>query len=255
MLGAGGRMGRAVASELAREGAAGILAAACDRPGSDAVGREIAPGVRVGDDLAEALAACDVYIDFTSPEATRRAAREASARGVAAVIGTTGLSAEAEAALAELAVAAPVLQAPNFSLGVNLVLELAESAARALGHEFDLEIVEAHHRHKRDAPSGTARALAEAVAAGRGLDAGEASLGGRQGDVGARPRDEIGVHALRGGSVVGDHTAHFLGPSERVEITHRAESRQIFAAGAVKAALWLAQRPAGRYAMRDVLGL
>lgn len=255
VLGAGGRMGRAVAAELAREGAPAALAAACERPGSPAVGEEIAPGVAVGDDLGAALAACDVYIDFTGPAATATAAREAARVGAGAVVGTTGLGDDAEDALAALAAAAPVLVAPNFSLGVNLILELAESAARALGSDFDLEIVEAHHRHKRDAPSGTARALAGAVAAGRGLRADEAARGGREGDVGPRPREEIGVHAVRGGSVVGEHTAHFLGEGERVEIAHRAESRGIFAAGAVRAAAWLAGRPPGRYGMRDVLGL
>ena len=254
MLGAGGRMGRAVIAELSASGS-GALAAACDRPGGDAIGTEAAPGITIGADLAAALEGCDAYIDFTTPEATATAARQAATRRVAAVVGTTGLGDDAEAALAELSEVAPVLVAPNFSLGVNLLLGLAEKAARALGPDFDLEVVEAHHRHKRDAPSGTARALAEALAAGRGLNAVEASIGGREGDVGPRTRDEIGVMALRGGSVVGEHTAYFLGEGERIEISHRAESRSIFAAGAVKAALWAAGKPAGRYGMRDVLGL
>jgi 4-hydroxy-tetrahydrodipicolinate reductase len=253
VIGAGGRMGRAVIGELVAGG--GVLAAACDRPGSEAIGEEVAPGVVIGDDVARALAEADVYIDFTSPEATTAAARAAAARGVAAVVGTTGLDEAAEAALTGLARVAPVVVAPNFSLGVNLLLGLAELAARALGPAFDLEVVEAHHRHKRDAPSGTAKALAAALAKGRGLEVEKASVCGREGEVGARKGDEIGVMALRGGSVVGDHTAYFFGPDERVEITHRAESRRIFAAGAVKAASWAAARPAGRYSMRDVLGL
>jgi 4-hydroxy-tetrahydrodipicolinate reductase len=254
VLGAGGRMGRAVIEELAAASGA-ELATACDRPGSAAIGEEVAPGVVVGDEVAGALAAAEVYIDFTTPAATAQSARAARARGVAAVVGTTGLDEEAEAALAELSAVAPVLVAPNFSLGVNLVLGLAELAARALGPAFDLEVVEAHHRHKRDAPSGTAKALAAALAKGRGLDPDQASLCGREGEIGARQDGEIGVMALRGGSVVGDHTAYFFGPDERVEITHRAESRRIFAAGAVRAALWVAGQKPGRYGMRDVLGL
>jgi 4-hydroxy-tetrahydrodipicolinate reductase len=174
---------------------------------------------------------------------------------VAAVVGTTGLDADAEEALAALAVVAPVLQAPNFSLGVNLLLALVEQSARALGPEYAAEVVEIHHRGKRDAPSGTAIAIGKAMAAGRGLDWEAVRRYSRDGLVGERHPDEIGVVAVRGGDVIGDHTAYFLGDSERIEITHRAATRAVFAAGALRAARWLAGKPPGAYSMRDVLGL
>jgi len=229
------------------------VAAAIDHPSSPLVGQAVA-GAQVTGDLA-ALRGCDVYVDFTTPESTEAAARAAAEHRVAAVIGTTGLGRGSEQAVATLAEVAPVLVAANFSLGVNLMLVLAETAARALGGGFDLEIVEAHHRHKRDAPSGTALALARALAAGRGVELETVLTTARSGDIGARPEGEIGVVAVRGGDVIGDHTAFFLGEGERLELTHRAGSRDLFAAGALRAAAWLAGRPAGRYTMRDVLGL
>jgi 4-hydroxy-tetrahydrodipicolinate reductase len=233
------------------------VVAAVDAPGSEIIGSEVCAGVVATDDLAASLARADVYIDFTTPAATRQAAEQAAkqayGRGVAAVIGTTGLDAGAEAAIARLSERAPVLVAANFSLGVNVLLGLAERAARALGPAFDIEVVDIHHRHKRDAPSGTALALAGALNRGRG---GALALRlERQGEVGARPENELGVVALRGGDVAGEHTAYFLGPGERLEITHRAGSRAIFAAGALRAAAWLAGKPAGRYSMSQVLGL
>ena len=258
VLGPAGRMGRMVI-ELAQEREDIAVTAAVARPGSAIVGTRITPAVTVTDDLHAALAKVDAYIDFSTPAATSAAARVAATHGVAGVVGTTGLEAAAEAALDALAERAPVVWAPNFSLGVNVLLGLAERAARALGPDFDLEIVEMHHRHKRDAPSGTAVALADALARGRAGDADEAGRlprrHGRTGDVGPRPADEIGVLAVRGGDVVGEHTAYLLGPQERIEIAHRAGSRAIFAAGALRAACWAAGKPAGRYQMRDVLGL
>lgn len=265
VLGPAGRMGRMVI-ELARERDDIAVTAAVARPGSALVGTRIAleggleggSGVTVTDDLDAALAGADAYIDFSTPAATTAAARVAATHRVAGIVGTTGLDAAAEAALDALAERAPVVWAPNFSLGVNVLLGLAERAARALGPDFDLEIVEIHHRHKRDAPSGTAVALADALARGRAGAEEAARLPrrhGRTGDVGPRPADEIGVLAVRGGDVVGEHTAYLLGPQERIEISHRAGSRAIFAAGALRAACWAAGKPAGRYQMRDVLGL
>lgn len=246
-------MGKLVIDEILTRTDARLVAA-IDRPDSEAIGATVAPGIVVGSDLGAGLAGADVYIDFTTPEATRAAAEQALALGdVAAVIGTTGLDAEAEATIARLSERAPVLQAANFSLGVNVLLGLAEQAARALGSGFDIEVVEMHHKHKRDAPSGTALALAAAL--DRGRDHSLQNRLTRAGDVGPRGPEEIGVMAVRGGDVAGEHTAYFLGASERLELTHRAGSRAIFARGAVHAATWLAGRDARRYSMRDVLGL
>ena len=263
--GAAGKMGRMVIEALAgdrarrehdQERAAEVcLVAAVERPGHPDVGRAAAPGVPIGDDLEAALARADVYIDFTAPAATALAVALAARRDVAAVIGTTGLDAAARAAVEAAATRVPVVLAPNFSLGVNLLLGLAEQAARALGPEFDLEIVELHHRAKRDAPSGTAIALGEALARGRGARWDEVKRQSREGDVGPRPAGEIGAVAVRGGDVVGEHTAYFLGPAERIELTHRATSRAVFARGAVRAAAWVVGKPPGLYAMKDVLGL
>ncbi len=229
--------------------------AAIDCPDSPLIGQVLADGVVVTSNLEAGLSGCAVYIDFTTPEASAAAARAARNAGVAAVVGTTGLGPQAQSELDWLAERAPVLVAANFSLGVNLLLVLAESAARALGPEFDFEVVEMHHRHKRDAPSGTALALAQALAAGRGQKADPLLRTSRTGEVGARPSGEIGVLAVRGGEMIGEHTAYLIGDSERIEISHRAASRDLFAAGALRAALWMAGRSPGRYAMRDVLGL
>lgn len=230
--------------------------AAIDRPDSPLIGQVLDDGVVVTSSLETGLSGCDVYVDFTTPDACSQAARAAlQTGGVAAVIGTTGLDADALGAIERLAARAPVLVAANFSLGVNLVIALAETAARALGPEFDFEVVELHHRHKRDAPSGTALALAGALAAGRDQRLADVLRTSRSGEVGPRAPGEIGVVALRGGEIVGEHTALLVGDSERIELTHRAGSRDLFAAGAIRAATWLAGRPPGHYAMRDVLGL
>jgi 4-hydroxy-tetrahydrodipicolinate reductase len=231
------------------------ITAAVDRPDAGGLGMPVANGVTAGADLGSGLDAADVYIDFTSPAATRAAAQTAHGRRRAAVIGTTGLSAGDEAVIGQLAAVAPVVVAANFSLGVNLLLGLVQQAARALGPDWDAEIVEAHHRAKRDAPSGTALMIAHAIAAGHGSNYDEVKRHTRDGDVGARPRGEIGVASVRGGDVVGEHTATFFGPAERIEISHRASSRAIFAAGALRAAAWVVGKPPGRYDMLDVLGL
>jgi len=251
--GAAGRMGRMLVDAIAAAPGL-VLAAATERKGSSELG-QVLDGVTIGDDFGAALSGADVYIDFTAPDATAAHVTAAANRRVAGVIGTTGLSAEARAALMHAGATIPIVVSPNFSLGVNLLCGLVEQAAHALGDDFDLEIVEIHHRAKRDAPSGTAIAIAEAMARGRGLDFASARRFAREGDVGPRRTTEIGVVALRGGDVVGDHTAHFLGPNERIEIAHRAGSRAVFARGAVRAAAWVVKQPPGVYSMRDVLGL
>jgi 4-hydroxy-tetrahydrodipicolinate reductase len=207
-----------------------------------------------GDELAPAFAACDVYIDFTTPDSTRAAAELAAARGVPAVIGTTGLGADAARAIATLAEHAPVIVSANFSLGVNLLLGLARTASHALGPEWDAEVVETHHKLKRDAPSGTALAIARAIAAGRGVDYDTVKRHARDGDIGPRPAGEIGVSSVRGGDVIGEHVAYFFTGAERIELAHRATSRSIFAVGALRAAAWLVGKPPGSYTMQSVLG-
>jgi len=249
VLGPSGRMGRAVI-----EAANGMtLTGAVDRGDAEGVGREVVPGVRATSDIGAALDACDVYIDFTTPASTRGAAIAATPRRRAAVIGTTGLSAADDEAIAALAQVAPVVVAANFSVGVNLLLGLVKQAARALP-DWDAEVVETHHKMKRDAPSGTALAIARSIAAGRGVDYDRVKRHSRDGDIGPRPAGEIGVSTVRGGDVVGEHVAYFFGAAERIEIAHRATSRGIFAAGAVRAAAWVVGKPPGRYDMLDVLG-
>ena len=196
----------------------------------------------------------EAVIDFSFHSAVPAFVAKAAEEGLAYVLGTTGLSAEEQQAVDAAAKRIPVVQSGNYSLGVNLLLNLVKTAAKVLGPEYDVEVVEMHHRHKKDAPSGTALMLAKAAAAGRGVDFDAAAVYGRKGIVGERPEGEIAVHALRGGSVVGDHTVMFAGEVERVELTHRAQSREAFAAGALKAAQWAAGRQPGIYTMRDVLG-
>lgn len=254
ILGPSGRMGRALLDAAAGRDDVRI-ASVVDRPDAPGLGSQVAGGVTATADLDAGLAGCDVYIDFTSPAATRATAAAAARHRRAAVIGTTGLGPADEAAIAELARLAPVVVAANFSLGVNLLLGLARHAARALGPEWDAEVIEAHHHHKRDAPSGTALAIAKAIAAGRGDDYERVKRHSRDGDVGPRPRGEIGVQSVRGGDVVGEHTAFFFGAGERIEISHRATNRGIFAIGALRAAAWVVGQAPGRYDMLDVLGL
>ena len=199
-------------------------------------------------------AGTEAVIDFSFHSAVPAFVAKAAEEGLAYVLGTTGLSAEEQQAVDAAAKRIPVVQSGNYSLGVNLLLNLVKTAAKVLGPEYDVEVVEMHHRHKKDAPSGTALMLAKAAAAGRGVDFDAAAVYGRKGIVGERPEGEIAVHALRGGSVVGDHTVMFAGEVERVELTHRAQSREAFAAGALKAAQWAAGHQPGIYTMRDVLG-
>lgn len=193
-------------------------------------------------------------VDFSFHAAVPAAIAKAAEKGVPYVIGTTGLTAEEQKAVDEAAKKIPVVQSGNYSLGVNLLLELVRKAAEVLGPEYDVEVTEMHHRHKKDAPSGTALMLAKSVAAGRGVDFGANAVYGRHGEPGERPVGEIAIHALRGGSVVGDHTVMFAGDVERVELTHRAQSREAFAAGALRAVVWAERKSPGIYTMRNVLG-
>lgn len=212
-------------------------------------------GVKVVGHLSEALDDFDVLIDFTAPQATLENAALCAEHGKALVVGTTGFTPEEEAALLAHGACLPMCKAANFSTGVNVCLNLLEKAAEILGDDYDVEVYEAHHRHKVDAPSGTALAMGESVAKGLGRNLREVAIYGREGQTGARDRETIGFATVRGGDVVGDHTVMFLGDGERVEITHKASSRMSFARGAVRAATWLAGQPPGHYEMRDVLNL
>lgn len=254
VLGPSGRMGRAVIEATAGRTDV-VVASAVDKPGAPGLGAAVVPGVIATDDLRAGLAAADVYVDFTTPASTTAAAKLARELKKPAVIATTGLSPAEEDAVSALAEVAPIVVAANFSTGVNLLLGLVQQVARALGTEWDAEVVEAHHRAKRDAPSGTALMIAKAIAAGHGSDYDAVKRHARDGDIGPRPRGEIGVSTVRGGDVIGEHTAYFYGPAERIEITHRAGSRAIFAAGALRAAAWAVGKPPGRYDMLAVLGL
>jgi len=247
-------MGQHVIAQIRERPEQFRLAAAVEHAGHEDIGNDVG-GIALTADLSAAMAEADVYVDFSVPQGTLAAAKAALEPATGAVIGTTGLDTETAAAIDALATRAPVLVAPNFSLGVNLLLVLAEQAAAALGDDYDLEVVEAHHRHKRDAPSGTAIAIADALARGRGWELDDVKRYTRDGDVGPRPDQQIGVSTVRGGDVAGEHTAFFFGDAERIELTHRAGSRSIFAAGALRAAGWLAGKPPGHYSMRDVLGL
>ncbi len=254
ILGPSGRMGQAlIAAAAARQDV--HVAGALDRADSAEQGKEVAPGVTVTALIDAALKAAPVYVDFTTVASTMAVAQAARARRIAAVIGTTGLGAAAEESLDALAEVAPVVVSPNFSVGVNLMLGLVAQAARALGPSWDTEIVELHHKGKRDAPSGTAIGIARAIATARGQELAKVGRYSRDGDIGPRPEGEIGVVAVRGGDVVGEHTAYFLGPGERVEVSHRATDRSIFAHGALHAAAWVVGKPPGRYDMLDVLGM
>ena len=265
IVGAAGRMGRMVVAEvLSTDGAE--LAGGTEQPGSDWIGQDVAAlagmgagaeavGLTVGDDAGALFQASDGVIDFTQPAATAEHAGLAGENGRALIVGTTGLEAEHMDALGKAAKKAVVVQAANMSVGVNLLLGLTEQVAGALGDDYDIEIFEMHHRHKVDAPSGTALALGQAAAAGRGVDLNRVSRRGRDGNTGPRNPGDIGFAVLRGGDVAGDHTVIFAGDGERIELTHKAGNRSVFARGAVLAALWTAGQKPGLYSMRDVLGL
>jgi 4-hydroxy-tetrahydrodipicolinate reductase len=238
------------------------LVGAVDREGADVQGQDAgllagasATGVMVSDDPLPALANTDVLLDFTAPPATLAYADLAAQARIVHIVGTTGLGPESEEPLKAAARHCRIVRSGNFSLGVNLLAGLLRRAAAVLGPDYDIEIVEMHHRHKVDAPSGTALLLGRAAAQGRGIDLADHSVRVRDGHTGARPPGAIGFATLRGGSVVGDHVAILAGEGERIELAHRAESRDIFARGAIRAALWAFDKKPGLYDMADVLGL
>lgn len=237
LLGAKGRMGQAIASAA---------------PKADV---EIAAGLDLGDEIGKEIENCDIVIDFSHPNTSAELSRACGKSKKPAVIGTTGHSKEERAAIEELAQAVAVVLSPNFSVGVNALFWLTRKAAEMLGDDFDLEIEEMHHRLKKDAPSGTAKKLAEILCEVRDLDYAKNVRHGREGLIGERPEKEIGVHSIRGGDVVGDHTVTFAGAGERLELSHKAASRETFALGALRAARWIVGKSPGLYSMEDVLGL
>jgi 4-hydroxy-tetrahydrodipicolinate reductase len=264
IAGAGGRMGQAlIEAALATPDA--VLAAALDLAGSPALGRDAGErfgrttGIVVGAEVPAALRGADVLVDFTRPEGTLAHLAACAAAGVGAVVGTTGLNDAQKADLAAYAKSVPIVFAANMSVGVVVLLSLVEQAAAKLGPGYDVEVVEMHHRHKVDAPSGTALQLGEAAAAGSGRRLSDCAVYAREGHTGERVPGTIGFASLRGGDVVGEHTVVFAGTGERVELSHRATSRQNFAGGALRAAVFVAAKRAagqpGLYDMRDVLGL
>ena len=238
LVGANGRMGQTVQS---------VAASSTDT--------RVTETVEIGDPIADRIGNCDVVIDFSQADAIEMVLAPCVSHGKPLVVGTTGHSATQLQMLEAAAAKVPVLIAPNFSVGVNVLFWLTRKAAELLGGNFDLEIVEAHHRLKTDSPSGTAKRLAQILCKVRGLNYEEHVAHGRKGMVGERRTEEIGMHAIRGGDIVGDHTVIFSGRGERLELTHKASSRETFAAGALRAARWIVKKPAGRYSMEDVLGL
>ncbi|MGQ9724606.1 MAG: 4-hydroxy-tetrahydrodipicolinate reductase [Tepidimonas sp.] len=260
IAGASGRMGRAlIEAVLAADDC--VLSAALDRPDSPALGQDAAAfmgqsaGVVIGADLDAALAVSDVLIDFTRPDGTMAHLAACQRHGTALVIGTTGFSEAHKAAIAEAAQRIPIVMAPNMSVGVNVTLKLLEVATRALSTGYDIEIVEAHHRHKVDAPSGTALRMGEVIAAALGRDLKDCAVYERVGHTGERNPNTIGFATVRGGDVVGDHTVMFLGTGERIEIAHKSSSRATYAQGSLRAVRFLAGRRSGLFDMADVLGL
>lgn len=261
VAGAAGRMGKRIAA-LATEQEGLELTGAFEKKGHPEVGKDagdvvgVGPlGIKVADNIGDALGNADVVIDFTSPDSTLKNIQAAAGAGKGIIIGTTGLSEEDVSTIKGLAGKIPCVLASNMSLGVNLLLKVLGDIARALGDDYDVEIIEAHHRLKKDAPSGTALAMARAVAEALGRDLDAHAVYARKGMIGERKEKEIGIQTIRAGDIVGEHTVIFGGIGERVEVTHRVSSRDTFARGALRAALWLKGKPAGFYDMQDVLGL
>ena len=260
IAGSGGRMGRALIEAVLKTPDAAI-AAALEQRGDANVGKDAGEllgepcGVVISDDAQRALSGCDVLIDFTRPEGTLAHLAVCRTLGVKLVIGTTGFDQKQKDEIAEASRRIAIAMAPNFSVGVNVTFKLLEVAARSLNEGFDVEIVEAHHRHKVDAPSGTALRMGEIVASALSRDLKQSAIYGREGVTGERKSETIGFSTIRGGDVVGDHTVMFLGTGERIEITHRSNSRATYAQGAVRSARYLMNKQSGLYDMQDVLGL
>ena len=261
VIGAGGRMGRMLI-EAVQDNSKTTLNAAIERQGSSLVGADAGEVAAIGrlevkivDDLKTVINDIDVLIDFSLPDATEQNMQICAAHNVAMVIGTTGFNEQQEQVLAKASEQIAIVYAGNYSTGVNLSLKLFGMAAKAFGKDADVEVIEAHHKHKIDAPSGTAYMMAEAVAEARGQNLKDVAIYGREGQTGEREAGTIGIHAIRGGEIIGDHTVMFIADGEVVEITHRARARMTFAAGAVRAATWVIQQQVGQYNMQDVLGL
>ncbi|MGP4862987.1 4-hydroxy-tetrahydrodipicolinate reductase [Psychrobacter piscatorii] len=261
VIGAGGRMGRMLI-EAVQNNAKTTLNAAIERQGSSLVGADAGEVAAIGrlevqivDELEAVINDIDVLIDFSLPDATEKNMQVCAEHNVAMVIGTTGFNEAQEQVLAKASEKIAIVYAGNYSTGVNLSLKLLGMAAKAFGNDADVEIIEAHHKHKIDAPSGTAYMMAEAVAEARGQNLKDVAIYGREGQTGERESGTIGIHAVRGGEIVGDHTVMFIADGEVVEITHRARERMTFAAGAVRAATWVTEQAVGQYNMQDVLGL
>ena len=261
VIGAGGRMGRMLI-EAVQDNSKTILNAAIERQGSSLVGADAGEVAAIGrlevqivDDLKVVINDIDVLIDFSLPDATEQNMQICAANNVAMVIGTTGFNEQQEQVLAKASEKIAIVYAGNYSTGVNLSLKLLGMAAKAFGEDADVEVIEAHHKHKIDAPSGTAYMMAEAVAEARGQNLKDVAVYGREGQTGERKAGTIGIHAIRGGEIIGDHTVMFIADGEVVEITHRARARMTFAAGAVRAAIWVIKQEVGQYNMQDVLGL
>lgn len=261
IVGASGRMGRCLIESVLARPQDMRLHAALDQPGSAGIGQDAGLlvgqpcGVVISSELDAALDGADVLIDFTRPEGTLAHLQACVAHKVNMVIGTTGFDAAGKAAIERAAEQIGIVFAPNFSVGVNLTFKLLDIAARVLSEGYDIEVIEAHHRHKVDAPSGTALRMGEVLANALGRDLEQCAVYGREGVTGARDPSTIGFATVRGGDIVGDHTALFAALGERVEITHKASSRSTFSNGAVRAAHWLADRRSGLFSMQDVLGL
>ena len=258
ITGACGRMGKMIRDSILES--IGIrVVGGTEAKGHKCIGKEIeveeGNKIKISDDLSKIINSCDVVIDFTSPEATIANLEICRKNKKAIVIGTTGLNEEQKNKISDSAKSIPVVFSPNMSVGVNLVFDLVKKMSKVLGSEYDIEIYEAHHRFKKDAPSGTALKIAEIIAESLGRDLNKDGVYGRKGIVGERKKEEIGIHSIRAGDIVGDHTILFSAPGERIELTHRAHSRETFARGAVKAAMFVVDKKNGLFDMLDVLGI
>ena len=261
IIGVGGKMGRSIFTTLNNDEDISIVGAA-ELPGHQFAGKDLGEvmgvannGVEVFDNIYDAAGDSDIIVDFTAPESTISNAEYASNNNKSIVIGTTGFSTDQKSTLNKFLESVPSVISPNMSIGVNLLFELSKNVSKILGKEFDVEIVEAHHRNKVDSPSGTAIGLAESVAEGLDVNLNDNAVFERHGNIGKRKNNEIGIQSIRGGDVVGDHTVMFLGDGERIELTHKALSRDNFSKGVLRAVKWLPGKSPGIYAMKDVLGL
>lgn len=255
VAGADGRMGRMLVDAIAAAPDT-VLAGALGQPGTPAIGQLVGqPAIRIEADLATGLAGADYLIDFTRPEGTLKHLEYCAAHGIKLIIGTTGFDDAGKAAIAAAADKTAIMFAPNMSVGVNVTLKLLELAARSFAEGYDIEIIEAHHRHKVDAPSGTALKMGEVIAGALGRDLKECAVYGREGVTGERDPSTIGFATIRGGDIIGDHTVLFAGTGERIEISHKSSSRASYATGALRACRFLADKTTGLYDMQDVLAL